>query len=156
MSLTIVYGSAGGYTRKIARQIAYRVNAQLLNIKQACRHDLDNCPLLILGCPADLADQHASNDWDKCLERLEEVDLTGKTVALFGSAEQKDNPANFLDAIGTLYAIVAQKGARVVGVSDTSDCLMSCTAAQPLANPASYSIFETHARINAWLNQLIK
>ncbi|MBB3104214.1 flavodoxin [Azomonas macrocytogenes] len=161
MSVTIVYGSDGGCTRKIAKRIASQIDARLLDIKQARRADLQRCPLLILGCPAH-DDGARQSDWKQCLEVLEDTELDGKTVALFGSCGRHNCSANFLDALGALYEIVAEKGASVVGFTDTEGYDFSEPTVvrngrfADLASDEDNQFSATNARINAWLNQLIK
>ncbi|MFD2837565.1 flavodoxin domain-containing protein [Azotobacter vinelandii] len=78
--------------------------------KKAQVSDFEDCSLLILGCPT-YGDGDLQTDWDEQLELLEEADLDGKTIALFGTGDQENYPGSFVDAIGTLYDIVVEKKA---------------------------------------------
>jgi flavodoxin I len=50
---------------------------------------------------------------------LEEMDLKGKTIALFGLGDQKGYPENFLDGVGILAEIFEARGASMVGFTST-------------------------------------
>jgi flavodoxin I len=50
---------------------------------------------------------------------LQDVDFTGKTVALYGLGDQEKYADNFVDALGILYDFVTARGARVVGAWPT-------------------------------------
>ncbi|GIX29531.1 MAG: flavodoxin [Porticoccaceae bacterium] len=71
-------------------------------------------PFLILGIPTwDYGE--LQEDWEARWSELEELDLTGHTVALYGLGDQLGYPQWFQDAMGLLWAQVASRGARTVG-----------------------------------------
>jgi len=49
------------------------------------------------------------------LGRLDELDLTGKKVALYGLGDQVGYPEWFLDAMGYLHSKLLERGATAVG-----------------------------------------
>jgi flavodoxin I len=49
------------------------------------------------------------------LPELDKVDLSGKTVALFGLGDQYGYPAEFCDALGLLYVELLRRNARLIG-----------------------------------------
>ncbi|HCF81598.1 MAG TPA: flavodoxin, partial [Porphyromonadaceae bacterium] len=55
------------------------------------------------------------DDWSDFYHKLEKMDLTGKTVALFGLGDSFIYPDSFVDAMGILYETVSEKGATTVG-----------------------------------------
>jgi len=73
---------------------------------------------LILSVPT-WFDGELPNYWDEFVPALEEMDLKGKTVAIFGLGDQKGYPENFGDAIGTMTNLVETQGAKVVGATLT-------------------------------------
>lgn len=117
MSVTIIYGSDGGTTRKIANKIAAKVGGKALDIKKAQTRDFESASLLILGCPT-YADGELQSDWIDHLDKLEEADLARKKVAIFGLGDQQGYPGSFVDAIGILHDIVVERGAQPVGYTD--------------------------------------
>jgi flavodoxin I len=69
---------------------------------------------LILGVPT-WFDGEFPNYWDEFVPALEELDLTGKKIAIYGLADQKGYPENFGDAVGLMADLVSKCGAEVVG-----------------------------------------
>ena len=50
---------------------------------------------------------------------LPNLDLSGKTVAIFGLGDQESYSDNFCDAAGELYDCLTAQGAKVVGFTPT-------------------------------------
>lgn len=73
---------------------------------------------LILSVPT-WFDGELPNYWDEFVPALEDIDLKGKTVAIFGLGDQKGYPENFGDATGIMSELVKKQGARVVGATST-------------------------------------
>jgi len=150
MSVTVIYGSDGGCTRKIAKTIATKTSGKAIDIADAEPTDMENCALLILGCPT-YAETH--------LRKLEAAELANKRVAIFGTGDQVSFPDSFVDAIGILYDVVARKGADVIGYTDPAGYDFTRSAALRdgkfvgLAIDEDNQSDETEARITAWLSQ---
>ena len=159
MSVTIIYGSDGGCTRKIAKSIAAKTSGKAIDISDAEPTDMENCSLLILGCPT-YADGELQNDWQTHLGKLERAELANKRVAIFGTGDQVSFPDSFVDAIGILYDVVARKGAEVIGCTDPAGYDFTRSAALRdgkfvgLAIDEDNQSGETEARVTAWLSQL--
>ena len=60
-------------------------------------------------------DGELPNVWDEFVPDLEDMDLSGKTIALFGLGDQKGYSENFLDGMGVLGTILEECGATIVG-----------------------------------------
>lgn len=69
---------------------------------------------LILGVPT-WFDGELPNYWDEFVPALEELDLKGKTIAIFGLGNQVEYPENFGDAVGIMAELVQERGAKLVG-----------------------------------------
>ena len=54
-------------------------------------------------------------DWDAFMPKLQKMDFTGKTVALFGTGDQVGYPDTFLDGMGMLYETFQYRGAKFIG-----------------------------------------
>lgn len=135
----IFFGSNTGNTRKIAKMIKKRfpdddLMADPLNVNKATPELVASYDYLIFGTPTlgegDLPGLDADcqqPSWAEFLPRLQDVDFTGKTVALYGLGDQEKYPENFVDALGMLYEFVTARGARVVGFwpSDGYDFIAS-------------------------------
>lgn len=73
---------------------------------------------LILGVPT-WFDGELPNYWDEFVPALEDLDLTGKSIAIFGLGNQVEYPENFGDAIGIMAEIIQERGARLVGITSS-------------------------------------
>ena len=128
----LFYGSSTCYTEMVAEKIAAKLNELLAgNTNAHERHtgdtgvDLYNVmyepavtmcayEYLILGIPTwDYGE--LQEDWENIWDDIDALDLSGKTVALFGLGDQVGYPEWFLDAMGYLWAKICNQGAKTVG-----------------------------------------
>ena len=91
-------------------QVAH-VNAETLTEKEFL--SFEN---LILGVPT-WFDGELPNYWDEFVPALEDLDLKGKTVAIFGNGNQKGYPENFVDGVGIMANLLENRGAHLVGLT---------------------------------------
>jgi len=129
----IFFGSNTGNTRKIAKMIKRRfpddeLFADPLNVNKATPELVAGYSHLILGTPTlgegalpGLEADCQNPSWAEFLPQLAEIDLSGKTVALYGLGDQEKYGDNFCDALGDLYDFVVARGARVVGAWPSDD-----------------------------------
>lgn len=73
---------------------------------------------LILGVPT-WFDGELPNYWDEFVPALEDLDLKGKKIAVFGLGNQVEYPENFGDAVGIMAELVQERGAKVIGSTST-------------------------------------
>jgi flavodoxin I len=73
---------------------------------------------IIMGVPT-WFDGELPNYWDEFVPALEDMDLTGKKIALFGLGDQKGYTENFLDGVGIMAEILEAQGATLVGFTST-------------------------------------
>jgi flavodoxin I len=122
----LFFGSSSGNTRRIAKMIKKRYNdetmAEALNVHKATPELVASYDYLILGTPTlgegalpGLETDCQQSSWAEFLPQLQDVDFSGKTVALYGLGDQEKYAENFVDALGMLYDFVTARGARVVG-----------------------------------------
>lgn len=115
MKTVLVYGSTLGNCKDAAGTISDLIgDVEVLEISATDLLELPEYDLLILGSSTwgfgDLQD-----DWDLKINELKKLDLTGKTVALYGTGDQDGYGDTFGDAVGILYEAVSANGATVVG-----------------------------------------
>ena len=91
------------------------INAEDIDEKTFLSHDY-----LILGVPT-WFDGELPNYWDEFVPALEEMDLKGKKIALFGLGDQKGYPENFLDGVGIMAEILETQGATLVGFTSPEE-----------------------------------
>ncbi|MBN1516543.1 flavodoxin [Candidatus Sumerlaeota bacterium] len=115
--LGLFFGSSSGNTEAAAELIRERLGGELevfMNVADAYPEDMDQCDALIFGVST-WEDGQLQDDWDIFFPDFEEIDLTGKTVALFGLGDAKGYSGMFVDAMRILYNKVIERGATVVG-----------------------------------------
>lgn len=112
----IFYGSSLGKTEKVAKMIHKKMgpkNADIFNIKDLDPETLLKYDNLILGTSAwGIGDMQ--EDWEDFIDAVVELDLSNKTIALFGLGDQKKYPESFADGLGTLYCRMPVK-TNIVG-----------------------------------------
>ena len=69
---------------------------------------------LILGVPT-WFDGELPNYWDEFVPALEDLNLKGKTIAIYGLGNQVEYPENFGDAVGIMAELVQERGAKLIG-----------------------------------------
>ena len=80
-----------------------QINAEDISEKEFLQYNL-----LILGVPT-WFDGELPNYWDEFVPALEDMDLNGKTIAIFGNGDQKGYPENFVDGIGIMAELLEEK-----------------------------------------------
>jgi flavodoxin I len=114
----IFYGSTTGNTEAVAALIRSGFGeeaAEPMNVDVAEKEDIEKFKYLILGVStwgvSDLQD-----DFEDFLDILEQVDFSGKKVALFGLGDQSTYSSTFVDGMGILYEWLKKKKVAVVGM----------------------------------------
>lgn len=85
-----------------------------VNVEEATAKEFHSFDNYILGVPT-WWDGELPNYWDEFVPDIEELDLKGKTFALYGAGNQKGYPENFVDAIGILGELMESRGGKLVG-----------------------------------------
>jgi flavodoxin I len=158
----IFYGSSTGTTEDIAGRIAAGLGispADMYNVDSAKVEDVIPYEVLLLGSSTwgagDLQD-----DWEGFLPKLKKADLTGKTVAIFGTGDSSSYCDSFCDAIGVIYKELQNTGCTFCGsvAADgySFDDSVAVTDGQFAGLPIDEvnEDNETGARIDRWVNQL--
>jgi flavodoxin I len=118
----IVYSFNTQKTSKIAKRIkdAFEGHAkvEMVNVEEITPEKFASFENLICGTST-WFDGELPNHWDEFIPDLEDLDLKGRTIALFGLGDQKGYPENFLDGMGILAEIMEAQGARLVGFTST-------------------------------------
>lgn len=132
------------------------VNAEEITEKQFLAYDN-----MIIGCPT-WFDGELPNYWDEFVPALEDLDLKGKHIAVFGAGDQKGYPENFVDAVGIMAELVEKRGAKLVGFTSAEDYTFEsskalrdnqfCGLALDFENQSS----KNKKRIADWCGQLKK
>ena len=116
---------------------------------------------LILGV-ATWFDGELPNYWDEFIPELEELNLKGYKVALFGPGDQKNYPENFVDGIGILGSLLEERGAVIVGFTSAEGYKFEKSRAlrgdkfMGLALDFENQASKNKERIRNWVEQLRK
>lgn len=116
--IAIFYGSSTGNTETVANQLAGILGADIFDVSESPADKLGEYDNLIFGTSTwgigDLQD-----DWEGFIDDVENADLSGKTVALFGLGDSGSYPDSFVDGMAKIYNIVKEKGCKIVGAVAT-------------------------------------
>jgi flavodoxin I len=116
---------------------------------------------IIMGVPT-WFDGELPNYWDEFVPALEEMNLAGKKIALFGLGDQVGYPENFLDGVGIMANILEEQGATLVGFTPVEGYNFESSLALRGDRFAGLAIdYENQGsmnkqRISAWVEELKK
>ncbi|MDQ3250472.1 MAG: flavodoxin [Chloroflexota bacterium] len=163
----LFYGSTNGYTAQVAGMIQQAFTAygaagvELFDIADYSLTGLLDFEWLILGVSTWNTGQ-LQRDWESAFAELDELDLHGKTVALFGLGDQAGYPDTFLDALFFVADKVRERGARLVGAWPTAGYTFQQSWAVEdqrflgLALDEDQQASLTPARVAMWVQQVIE
>jgi flavodoxin I len=117
----IIYSFNTMKTGKIAGQIQEAFNdpaIEMINAEEITEELFNSFEQLILGVPT-WFDGELPNYWDEFVPALEDLDLKGKKIALYGLGDQIGYPENFLDGVGIMAELLEPLGASLVGFTST-------------------------------------
>lgn len=113
----LFWGSDTGKTEEAAGLIAKAIGedqVDMYDIGDVSKDDIAKYKFLILGIST-WNEGDMQSAWEDFFPTLDEIDLKGKTIALFGMGDQSGYPETFQDAMGDLHDKVVERGAKVVG-----------------------------------------
>lgn len=120
-NVKIFYGSTNGNTENVAGLIKENLGdlvSEVTNIAGASTADLESADALILGTST-WNDGNLQEDWENFLPDMDSLNLSGKTVALFGLGDSSGYPSEFVNGMGLLYNKVKERGAKIIGAWPT-------------------------------------
>ncbi len=157
--IAILYGSSTGNTESVAKQLAEKLGADVFDVVDNPTEKLGEYNNLIFGTSTwgigDLQD-----DWEAFIEEVENADLTGKTVAIYGLGDSDSYPDSFVDGIGTIYNAVKGKGCKLVGFTDTAGYEYDSSTGEVDGKFVGLPLDEenqgdlTESRIDKWVEQI--
>lgn len=156
--VSVIYGSATGNTESAAKQIAGMFGTEAVSVASATPDDFQ-ADLLILGCST-WGLGELQDDWSAKLSLLENADLSGKKVAVFGTGDQSGFSDTYCDALGILAEKAAERGGSLVGKTSSEGYAHTGSRAEidgqfcGLALDDNNEPDKTPARIAAWVEQL--
>lgn len=126
----IFFGTDTGTTRLIAKKMAKKLGDGLvskpLNVNRISPEDMMQYDALILGTPTygfnqvpGISTGIKAGSWEEFLPQLEDLDFSGKRIALYGLGNQEKYTKTFADSLIHLYHFFSQHGAEIIGSWDT-------------------------------------
>jgi flavodoxin II len=113
----IFYGSTTCYTEMVAEQIFARLGPEKATLHNIADTPISKCQeydYLIFGIPTwDYGE--LQEDWENIWDDIADLNLSGKTAAIFGLGDQVGYPEWFQDAMGYLYHLLSSLGAELTG-----------------------------------------
>ncbi len=114
-TIKIFYGSTDGNTERVAGYIKDELGeGVVINIADAQPGDFDGADLYILGSST-WEDGQLQEDWDIFFPEMDDIDFSGKTVAIFGLGDAMGYSGEFVNAMSILYEKVIERGGKVIG-----------------------------------------
>lgn len=158
----IIYSFNTKKTGKIAERIkeAYGEDqVEMVNAEDITEEKFLGFEQIIMGVPT-WFDGELPNYWDEFVPALEEMELSGKKIALFGLGDQKGYPENFLDGVGIMAGILEEQGAKLIGFTSTEgyefEHSLACRGDQFTGLAIDYENqgSKNKERVTAWVDQL--
>ena len=118
----IIYSFNTKKTGKVAQQIKEAFNddmVEMVNAEEINESLFMSFDQIIMGVPT-WFDGELPNYWDEFVPALEDLDLSGKKIALYGLGDQKGYPENFLDGMGVMADILDSRSASLVGFTSVA------------------------------------
>ncbi|MCR6653858.1 MAG: flavodoxin FldB [Cellvibrionaceae bacterium] len=113
----LFYGSSTCYTEMAGEKIRNQLGAErvdIFNIADTPVIQAQFYDYLIFGIPTwDYGE--LQENWEEIWPELDELELGGKKVALYGLGDQIGYPEWFLDALGYLHDKLVERGAHMCG-----------------------------------------
>lgn len=163
-NIGLFYGSETVKTGKLAKKIQAAFGeseVELVAVETAWIDDFKSYQHIILGSST-WFDGELPDYWAELVPALEDIDMTGKKVAIFGLGDQVRYPENFADGVGILAQLFESNGAQICGL--TSPEGYKYTRSKAYRDGAFLGLIidienqssKTKERIEEWVEQLKK
>ena len=118
MKVKLIFGSDTGNTDYVVDTYIINmldpIEVEVIEVHNLKPEDWDTDNLIILGIPT-WYDGELQSDWEDYFEEFQQIDFTGKTVAVFGLGDQIGYSEYFVDGIGILAKVVLENGGKIIG-----------------------------------------
>ena len=160
MATAIFFASSTGNTEQIASKIAsYLDNIEVFDLAGTKVEKINNYDKIILG-GSTWGDGELNDDWEDAWADFCKLDLSNKTIALFGLGDQESYSDEFCSAMGLIYEQVAKSSAKVVGFTSVDGYYHDSSKAQENNQFVGLAIDEdnqsdlTNERITNWVDNI--
>ena len=162
-TVALVYSQHTAQTAELGGRIAAAWGSEVVYLDPDTTRleDWMKYELFILGTPT-YFDGELPDSWDEFLPELEDADLSGRKVAVYGLGDQQHYPVSFADAVGILATYFEELGAEVVGRTSREGYDYEQSLAERgsefvglVVDPTNQPEL-TDARLAAWIKQVKK
>lgn len=160
-TVALLYSPHTAQTAEIGQRIAQLWQGELVYLDPDTTRlgDLMKYDCFIMGTPT-YFDGELPSSWDEFLPELEDADLSGKQVAVYGLGDQVNFPVSFADGVGLLARSLEELGAELVGATsiegysyEHSEAERSGAFLGLVLDPVNQAE-QTEQRLQAWLDQI--
>jgi len=163
-NIALFYGSTTCYTEMAAEKILAEFQGQdipMFNIKDCDLKKMEQYDVLILGISTwDFGE--IQEDWESQWQDIAGVNLTGKTIALYGLGDQLGYAEWFQDALGMLHDEIIVQDCNIIGYWPNSG--YEFTASKALTEDGEFFVGlslddenqyeQSEQRIQEWVAQI--
>ncbi len=130
MATAIFYATSTGNTQEIAHKIAKELGEiEVFDLSNINISKMDSYDKLILG-GSTWGDGELNDDWEDIWADFCKLDLSSKTIALFGLGDQESYSYEFCSALGIIYEQIEKAGAKIVGFTSSEGYYHDSSKAQ--------------------------
>ncbi len=113
----LFYGSSTCYTEIAAEKIQNTLGEGRVDLFNVVDHPIAEAlfyDFIIMGIPTwDYGE--LQEDWEEVWDELNDIDFSGKKIAIYGLGDQLGYPEWFQDAMGYLHSVLKKQQATLVG-----------------------------------------
>lgn len=156
----IIYGTSTGTCEDLASRIGAKLGVDnIINVTDLDENVIAENDNLILGTSTWGAGE-MQDDWYDGIKVIKSVDLSGKTVALFGCGDSGSYPDTFVGGMAEIYNAVKTAGANVIGAVSTEGYTFDDSESVVDGKFVGLALDEvneddkTDDRINAWVEEI--
>ena len=160
MATAIFFASSTGNSEEIANKISSELNEiEVFDLSGTKINKINDYDKLILGCST-WGDGELNDDWEDVWSDFCKLDLSSKTIALFGLGDQESYSDEFCSALGIIYEQVNSMGANIIGFTSREGYYHDASKAQIDDKFVGLVIDEdnqsdlTDERIAKWVNEI--
>lgn len=160
MATAIFFASSTGNSEEIANKISLELNKiEVFDLAGTKIDKINEYDKLILG-GSSWGDGELNDDWEDVWGDFSKLDLSNKTIALFGLGDQESYSDEFCSAMGIIYEQIANSGAKIIGFTSSDGYYHDASKAQLNNQFVGLAIDEdnqsdlTDNRIKDWANTI--
>lgn len=162
MATALFYATSTGNSEEIATKIAEELdNIEVFDLSNTSINKMNEYDNLIIG-GSTWGDGELNDDWDEVWSDFEALDLSNKTIALFGLGDQESYSDEFCSAMGIIYEHINSTSAKVIGFTSSDGYFHDESKAQIDDQFVGLAIDEdnqsdlTDIRIKTWVEKIRK